>query len=803
MGGFAIFEILSNFVQYIGIVGSVKVSWPSELAWVGNYLRYLRIDFTVPLPNVTIPPLDFRAQHIFLTNVVPLAFAALLLIFFKSLRIVLWCSALLFAIGLIFAGIVLLALPTSQFSSQVSIAQYLLIGGFLGLALLAAIYFAPRLYARYRKRKRQTIMPITESQELRATPVMEAWAADPDEDAGDDGNDDPLASGALDVNRIKSKNRAGKKSFWRQTRNFVVGFGLTTFGLIITGAFKNGWLSSEFNYYSAFESALLSIGSPIGWVMFGFGVALLYNWLSGLSARMRRFNTRVNYLFRKNVVKVVLFVLGIFYIPMATSILSVFMCVWVTAPAGNEFVLRTVSLDWSSLLSSFSRSTTTGVAYTACNFRANECPIANDLCPQSTDLRLAADVSFSCLKEIYPFYLPGALFAVVTVIVGIPWLYYRLIAVSARFIRELPASTDDPDLKWREQCMLTNSSCKSLFLGFELKWKYYKLVLLLHKIIIVSVFIFADKNSFAVICVLTASHSLFALLSLYSRPYIKLYEDVLATLCLLVNVGNAIVTLFVALGYTIPTWATILVPGLNIAAPSLVLAFGFYMQYREWKRKKAEAAAEAAASADASTDPITARQAKLKTKQPDLAATLSRADLEFIDSLDQDLDQRLLRTLVNSFLGLGLGAFLALAISAIGLMQAVSSNDLVRARAVDTGTAIAAPVAYEFAGYASWAEFTANCCCEAALASSGGVPVNVTASASVLEKWKCRTSAGKFIYKQRMRQYDGENGWSVRGYCATSFASAVTALPSLDAGSGLVKVGVSGNVTDYVVAYLW
>ncbi|KNE65727.1 hypothetical protein AMAG_09708 [Allomyces macrogynus ATCC 38327] len=787
MGGFALFEILSNFVQYIGIVGSVKVNWPSELAWVGNYLRYLRIDFTVPLPNVTIPPLDFRAQHIFLTNVVPLAFAALLLIFFKSLRIVLWCSALLFAIGLIFAGIVLLALPTSQFSSQVSIAQYLLIGGFLGLALLAAIYFAPRLYARYRKRKRQAIMPVTDSQELRTTAVVQAWAADPDEDGADDGNDDALAtSGAVDVNRIKTKNRAGKKSFWRQTRNFVAGFGLTTFGLIITGAFRNGWLSSEFNFYSAFESALLSIGSPIGWVMFAFGVALLYNWLSGLSARMRRFNTRVNYLFRKNVVKVVLFVLGILYIPMATSILSVFMCVWVTAPAGNEFVLRTVTLDWASLLSSFSRSTATGVAYTACNFRANECPITNELCPQATDLRLATDVSFSCIKEIYPFYLPGALFAVVTIVIGIPWLYYRLIAVSARFIRELPARTDDPDLKWREQ-------------------KYYKLVLLLHKIIIVSVFIFADKNSFAVICVLTASHSLFALLSLYSRPYIKLYEDVLATLCLLVNVGNAIVTLFIALGYTIPTWATILVPGLNIAAPSLVLAFGFYMQYRDWKRKKAEAAAEAAAAAEtnASTDPITARQAKLASKQPDLAATLSRADLEFIDSLDQDLDQRLLRTLVNSFLGLGLGAFLALAISAIGLMQAVSSNDLVRARVVDTGTAIAAPVAYEFAGYTTWTEFTANCCCEAALASSGGVPLNLTASASVVEKWKFRTTAGKFIYKPRMRQYGNENGWSVRGYCATSFGPAVTALPSLDAGSGVVKVRVTGNVTDYVAAYLW
>jgi hypothetical protein len=41
MGILTIFEILSNFSQFLGIIGSVKVKWPDSLSWVGNYVRDL------------------------------------------------------------------------------------------------------------------------------------------------------------------------------------------------------------------------------------------------------------------------------------------------------------------------------------------------------------------------------------------------------------------------------------------------------------------------------------------------------------------------------------------------------------------------------------------------------------------------------------------------------------------------------------------------------------------------------------------------------------------------------------------
>ncbi|KAI9218193.1 hypothetical protein BC828DRAFT_407818 [Blastocladiella britannica] len=851
MGALALLEIGSNFIQYVGVIGSVKIQWPSGFEYIGNYLRYLRIDFTSQLPNVNIPTLDFRSQLVLYSNALPLFVAILLLIFFKSVPVVLTACVIIGGIGLIVSGIVLLSLPTTQFSVQSNVAQYLIIGGAGAEILVATGYLVRRYLARRRANK---VVPITGS------PTSDAGA--PMMNQGDNGSE-------VNVEAIKTRDRYGRRPHLLQLRDFCIGAVLTFLGLIITGcANTTSWNAASTTWYN-FVLIMKSLGFVIGWVFFAFGLAFDYIFLSNVFRTTRRFNRRAMYFLKKNAIKIVLFLLGFLYIPMATSILSTFSCTWITAPAGSEFVRRVVSLNLASLQSDFSRSSLTNVAYTSCHFRSGECPIADMLCPESSDLRLVADQSLSCNQEIYPFYLPGAIISLFTIVIGIPWLFYKLIRLSSRFLTEFPADANDSKEKWKQQVKLSTSSCKSLYNGFEFRWRYYKLVTIIHKLLIVGVLIFSNNYSFALICALTATHSLFAVTSIMSRPYVRKTEDLLAIICLLINVGNALLALMVALAYNVPSWIGPLIGVLNIILPGATLVIGLRMDAREEReRKAAELRAFEEANATGTTsgggklvagpnarvvtvvataemgrgtsagrsssskhgdtseedddeeeDARLARRERSRQErwaqarpttaggtQTGAAAAaaaianrdlLSPGDEAFIDAMDQELDARLLRIMVNAFMVLGFGSFIGTAVAVVGLLyrsagRTAVSSALMYSQGGASLPAGATAASVEFAGYTDWTSFTANCCCQASLStdSSTGALVNGTVT-DVSETWKCRVagssssssstvaaavSDASFIYKTRARRANGIDGLSLRPYCSPTFNAAVVAV---------------------------
>ena len=79
---------------------------------------------------------------------------------------------------------------------------------------------------------------------------------------------------------------------------------------------------------------------------------------------------------------------------------------------------------------------------------------------------------------------------------------------------------------------------------------------------------------------------------------------------------------------------------------------------------------------------------------------------------------------------------------------------------------------YEFAGYSSWSEFTANCCCEVQSYQTNG-----TVNPTVSEVWKClpntysKSYGGSFLYKVKNRVDSRGNGLTLRDYCSSSFVS--------------------------------
>ncbi|KAI9144920.1 hypothetical protein BKA69DRAFT_1052073 [Paraphysoderma sedebokerense] len=358
---------------------------------------------------------------------------------------------------------------------------------------------------------------------------------------------------------------------------------------------------------------------------------------------------------------------------MTTSILSMTNCEWVTCPAEHEFPLRSVQLDVTSIASDFQRNISNGTVCSSCSFNPSWCPIASELCPETQDLRLVKNNSFSCTREIYPYYLPGAVLMFITITVGVPLIFYKLISVSTRYVTEIPAEGDTPTEKWRSQCLSSSNSCRSLYSMFRYRWRYYKLFAIIHKLALVAIFIYGTNNSFLLVASLAASHSLFAALSIYSSPYVSKAEDFLATSCLLVNAANAIIALLIAMNYKLSSEIAYAVAILNIAAPILAVCVGFYAEYRDYqkmqerKRQKMEDLEEKI-SAQASANQLSINER---------SSAIQDGNNELIDSLDQELDARLSKLLVNFFLYMGIAAFLSLCVVAIGIIQLTSNGDLI------------------------------------------------------------------------------------------------------------------------------
>jgi hypothetical protein len=255
---------------------------------------------------------------------------------------------------------------------------------------------------------------------------------------------------------------------------------------------------------------------------------------------------------------------------------------------------------------------------------------------------------------------------------------------------------------------------------------------------------------------------------------------------LIVNVLNAALSLVIALSIPLPTWISPAVVAINLGIPGFSFVGGMWAQRREAK------------SMDAIMQKAKAEEAKAKRRE------------QLVDSLDQELDTRLLRILVNSFLVLGCGAFLAAAIAIVGLVRATNLGEVVRPR-LDTNATFTeeAALQFEFAGYTTWEKFTDNCCCQAKL-SSENLEALIENGESVVELWKCWNVAHtSFLYKQRIRTWQSYSGFDLRPYCATDFTDEVDDLPKLDDESdeNLVRAfRIDRNETDaslFAQTYLW
>lgn len=340
---------------------------------------------------------------------------------------------------------------------------------------------------------------------------------------------------------------------------------------------------------------------------------------------------------------------------------------------------------------------------------------------------------------------------------------------------------------------------------FEHRWRYYKLIGIIYKLVIVSIFVFANRVPSGVVLAICSCHTVFFLISVYARPYRSLAEDGLATICILMNVMNSVVAILIGFAVEIPSEIPYVLVSINAAFPAIASLVGVIAE-KQREKKDAQLLKEKEEEEEKEKEKEKAAGGKGKEKEKKVlkSSTIKgngkvnseeeekideTKTIQLVKRLDAQLNSHLLKVLVNFFLFMGVTAFLSLCAVSIGVIRTLTASNnlsISTPKRFDTTEEI---VAFEFAGAKSWTEFTQRCCCQHRYDSQAA---NITGSGldMLVETWKCLPSDGnlEFVYKQRLRwRKDVGNGLRIRDYCSTSFKTGCSE-PFWDEISRTVRV---------------
>lgn len=146
--------------------------------------------------------------------------------------------------------------------------------------------------------------------------------------------------------------------------------------------------------------------------------------------------------------------------------------------------------------------------------------------------------------------------------------------------------------------------------------------------------------------------------------------------------------------------------------------------------------------------------------------------------IDSELNSYSVHRIVEYFSMLGLACFLSICITTVGVIRSTTnSNILSSSIPILIGDGSIEEISeYEFAGYANWTEFTANCCCE-----QKDIYTNGTLNSEIVEIWKCLPNTfskeylgdTSLLYKRKTRVSTAlGNGFPLREYCSTTFKAS-------------------------------
>eukprot|EP01028_Stygiella_incarcerata_P012939 TRINITY_DN807_c0_g1_i1.p1 TRINITY_DN807_c0_g1~~TRINITY_DN807_c0_g1_i1.p1 ORF type:complete len:868 (+),score=187.73 TRINITY_DN807_c0_g1_i1:100-2703(+) len=840
-------EILVTYCQFLGLIVALDAPFPSLFSSVLGWTKFLAVTLKIPW----IPSLDFRAQFTIVAVILPLIFTLILLLVFKDWTVVVWYVFLLVGLTLVLAGIIpRYTMSNDDLSTNHPNDQFLYTGLIiLGICLILLLF---HLCCRGKARR-----------------------------------SDRINVAGMTAEELQSALKAAPRpSFFMLLFKFLVGSLLILLGLATLGFIP--FTMTEESQSSVWKD----MNDTVAWFLVVLGALVLIHFVLTLSKKGREKLFAMRLALRGNFLKLVLFLLTILYLPVITNVFDALFYVRVKCSEGHDFPNRNIEKG----LSPHQHEEGQSICRT-CSF-IGTCNLMADVCPAETDYRLVRDDTLSVPIDILPFFTPAAVLMFIAFVVGLPFLFYQLIKKSTVILEQLPTTHEEGEIDkaWEERTALTKSSSKMLFASFERRYRFYKLIQLFQKLLLVAVFVFFVEEVYAAIVLMALIHLIFFLTNASTTPFINFVEDILASVVYLCSFLTAcfalyaiekdgsvqweIVVLIVVMDGVLPLLVLCLAPlflkrrqsqkqkereeNIRLAlershaaysAGGGYYAVNFYQQY-EWEMQHsqllggwnsydprvypmypmsnahpqppmqggggyeyaqpgyaqpgyaqpgyaqpgyAQPGNEQGYGGDGGrswgTVPVTPQPqpqpqhyhqgssgmvvpmpvAGQGQRQEDAEAeeegTLTEKEKEIFRSnlqllaIDRRINRVVLNIMTMFFLIVGIIAFIALGFCLIGIFFA-TNPDFIPGRPLRSGDCDYHR-RFEFAEYDSWTEFTTNCCCREGKKYD---------DYSRLELWYCENGR----YKERIREEDGEDGFSIRPMCSKTFTVGVTGPTCVD-----------------------
>lgn len=504
----------------------------------------------------------------------------------------------------------------------------------------------------------------------------------------------------------------------------------------------------------------------------------------------------------------------ILYIPISKQALSVFVCDEHNCAQDEWFPVQSpgTGATLGSYIGSFADSYTSIAEALVAN--SNEttiealappsscqdcqwlghCPshLSAQLCAPSTSLRLVASPAIDCGQQ-WAFYMPGALLTLLMFTFGVPYMFYQLTRRHTEMYSSLqiyekkkgqgtkkPASNESrvrtifsgshddysqyevDDMWLRRVRQAKRNRAKNLYADFEYDWRFWKLVMLIVKFLVILVD--AVKTQFdspmAAPILMLLIHSCMLMLSVYARPYTDKRPDLLSLSITFANVFNWAALFLFAAQITAPAWMIWMLIVVNVVFPILFMCVGYCLNVRKKKARDLEL-----------------KETTLKYKKP---ADVMKQRM----SIERVINETTLRFISRWTWGVLICCVIGGELIFIGTFAEAALTPVTGH--TSSGPPITHEIecyketyarAQEFIGFNNWQNFTDNCCCMSRANVTDPSDNNVL-NTHVMELWACVNDNPDVpvVYKERQRRdlEPGSRIAPVRQFCGRHFFADYT-----------------------------
>jgi len=568
------------------------------------------------------------------------------------------------------------------------------------------------------------------------------------------------------------------------------------------------------------------------------------------------------YLINRFFLAFVLILCSILYTPITKQLLSVFLCEQQACQRGDWYPKSAKSWESAFFAAASFEARARGecepckfLTYPSTNrsspvWQADasallptygaSCPAFPEVCSGETIDVLQQDHTMLC-DESQAFYIVASLLMLVGFTCIVPYLFYTLTTTHTRVLKDIyiePARLDTcvvqtpaplyarllccrwtdgaspEDIAWDYRVLRTRNRAKTLYEHFEWRFRYFRLVLLLYKLVLVCVVLFLARRSATAASVLSAfMHLCFFIISITQQPYFNPASDALSSAAAFANTVNAgllTAAYYGSLDNLSSNGAAVLIVGCNFGLPLLCLFVGIYYACR--------------------------KRDKLWAIVRQLEAGMSMEEYSKVTRdrkrIDVTLERETTKIIASTFMTMVICAFTAFTFIFVSYIYVAAQGDVVQATpptlgytyvkvqgrpACEMETALA-DVEFLFMG--NWAAFTSMCCCrdsywdnrlenETAAQVYGANASQYSSDLGRTELWTCpdwspengTSSSTGILHKLRSRVNDTHSGLGMRPFCSTEMAHGVLP-PSFD-DDLLAYVALYANGSGVAGAAMW